>query len=72
MPHWTVSNPSSSGSHPAAATAKAISALQTQLDDVFDKPGVTRDELDAMADQVQSFYADFLGHLKTAVAATKA
>jgi len=70
MPHWTVSNPSNS-SHPAAATAKAISALQSQLDKVFDKPGVTRDELDTVAEQVSSFYADFQGHLKTAVAAAK-
>ena len=65
MPHWTLPKPAHDD--PTAPVLKAITALQAELDKVFDRgEGLTAGELDAVAQHVATFRADFESHLKTA------
>ena len=63
MPHWTTPNPNTNGL--TAEAAKAITALQTELDKLFSKAAsVTSAEVDAVAGQVKKFYTEFEAHLE--------
>ena len=65
MPHWTLPKPGNDDS--TAQTVKAITALQDELDKVFDRAdGLTAGDLDLVAEHVATFHADFQSHLKTA------
>ena len=62
MPHWTTPNPNAQGL--SAEAAKAITALQTELDKLFDQAAsVTSAEVDAVAGQIKNFYTEFESHL---------
>ena len=64
MPHWTLPKPNDDNL--AAAPVKAITALQAELDKLFERPGgLSAGEIDVVAQHVATFYADFEAHLKT-------
>ncbi len=67
-PHWTSPQSDDPKSDDAIADlSKAVTALQKQVDKLFEKEGgITRRELDALTKKVKAFYDDFDKHAEAA------
>lgn len=59
MPHWTVPRPAPDD--PTADAAKAITALQTQLDTLFDG-NISAAAIDDVSGHVRTFSKEFEEH----------
>ncbi len=68
-PHWTAPHWTSPASDDAsiADVSKAVTALQKQVDALFEKDGgISGAELSALTTKVKTFYTDFEKHAEAA------